>query len=160
MAEAFAGSHNLARSTRSLSTRSPSMRSLSSASKRNWASASIHEVWVNQGDVFQKSGREEDEEELKWAAIERLPTYDRLRKGMLKQVRDSGSVRYEEFDVANLDVHGRKQLIESILKVAEEDNEIFLRKLRERTDRSDSFFLDAYSCLCFFLNVHKQPLLY
>jgi hypothetical protein len=110
--------------------------------------------------MFQKSGREEDEEELKWAAIERLPTYDRLRKGMLKQVRDSGSVRYEEFDVANLDVHGRKQLIESILKVAEEDNEIFLRKLRERTDRSDSFFLDAYSCLCFFLNVHKQPLLY
>jgi hypothetical protein len=76
MAEAFAGSHNLARSTRSLSTRSPSMRSLSSASKRNWASASIHEVWVNQGDVFQKSGREEDEEELRWAAIERLPTCD------------------------------------------------------------------------------------
>ncbi|PNT22284.2 hypothetical protein POPTR_008G024400v4 [Populus trichocarpa] len=135
MVEAFAGRHDLARSMRSLSTRSPSMRSLSSASKRNWASASIREVWVNQGDMFQKSGREEDEEELKWAAIERLPTYDRLRKGMLKQVRDSGSVRYEEFDVANLDVHGRKQLIESILKVAEEDNEIFLRKLRERTDR-------------------------
>jgi hypothetical protein len=52
------------------------MRSLSSASKRNWASASIHEVWVNQGDVFQKSGREEDEEELRRAAIERLPTCD------------------------------------------------------------------------------------
>lgn len=59
-------------------------------------------MWVNQGDAIQKSGREEDEEELRWATIERLPTYDRLRKGMLKQVLDSGSIRYEEVDVANL----------------------------------------------------------
>ncbi|KAJ6690592.1 hypothetical protein OIU85_006806 [Salix viminalis] len=54
---------------------------------------------------------------------------------MLKQVVDSGSVRYEEVDVANLDVQGKRQFIESILKVAEEDNEIFIRKMRERTDR-------------------------
>ncbi|KAJ6349903.1 hypothetical protein OIU78_006152 [Salix suchowensis] len=65
MVEAFAGRHDLARSMRSMSTRSPSMRSLSSARKRNWASASIREVWENQGDVFQKSRREEDDEELK-----------------------------------------------------------------------------------------------
>lgn len=39
---------------------------------------------------------------VRWATIERLPTYDRLRKGMLKQVLDSGSIRYEEVDVANL----------------------------------------------------------
>ena len=59
-------------------------------------------MWVNQIEAIQKSGREEDEEELRWATIERLPTYDRLRKGMLKQVLDSGSIRYEEVDVANL----------------------------------------------------------
>ncbi|KAJ6773108.1 PLEIOTROPIC DRUG RESISTANCE PROTEIN 1-LIKE ISOFORM X1 [Salix koriyanagi] len=115
---------------RSLGTRSPSMRSLSSAGKRNWASTSIREVWVNQGDAIQKSGREEEEEELRWATIERLSTYDRLRKGMLKQVLDSGSIRYEEVDVANLVVQCKKQLIGSILKVADEDNEIFLRRVR------------------------------
>ncbi|KAB5539047.1 hypothetical protein DKX38_016580 [Salix brachista] len=71
----------------------------------------------------------------RWATIERLPTYDRLRKGMLKQVLDSGSIRYEEVDVANLVVQCKKQLIGSILKVADEDNEIFLRRVRDKTDR-------------------------
>jgi hypothetical protein len=31
--------------------------------------------------------------------------------------------------------------------IAEEDNELFLRRVRERTDRSGSFFLKGYSCL-------------
>ena len=85
--------------------------------------------------MFQKSGREDEEEELRWAAIERLPTYDRLRKGILKLVLDNGRVGYEEVDVTNLGVQGKKQLIESILKVVEEDNERLLLRLRERTDR-------------------------
>ncbi|OAY38969.1 hypothetical protein MANES_10G057300v8 [Manihot esculenta] len=124
----------LARSMRSLSNRSMS-RSLSSASKRSWASASIREVWSNQGDVFRKSQREDDEEELKWAAIERLPTYDRLRKGILKQVLDNGRIDFEEIDVTNLGIQDKKQIMESILQVVEEDNERFLLRLRERTDR-------------------------
>jgi hypothetical protein len=31
--------------------------------------------------------------------------------------------------------------------IAEEDSELFLRRVRERTDRSGSFFLNGYSCL-------------
>jgi hypothetical protein len=54
---------------RSMSSRRASFRS---ASKGNWASTSFREVWSGQPDVFQKSGREDDEEELKWAALERL----------------------------------------------------------------------------------------
>ncbi|MBA0571637.1 hypothetical protein Golob_002018, partial [Gossypium lobatum] len=100
-----------------------------------WASASIREAWNSQTDVFQKSGREEDEEELKWAAIERLPTYDRLRKGMLKHVLEEGKVGYEQVDIDNLDVQDKKNLMESVLRVVEEDNERFLLRLRERTDR-------------------------
>ena len=88
-----------------------------------------------QGDAFQ-SRKEDDEEELKWAAIERLPTFERLRKGMLKQVLDDGKVVHEEVDFTNLGMQERKHLIESILKVVEEDNEKFLLRLRERTDRS------------------------
>ncbi|CAK9134778.1 unnamed protein product [Ilex paraguariensis] len=60
---------------------------------RGWASVSLREAFaVPGGDVFQKSGREDDEEELEWAAIERLPTCDRLRKGILNKVLDNGYV--------------------------------------------------------------------
>ncbi|WRX12870.1 ABC transporter-like [Theobroma cacao] len=121
---------------RSMSSPSISRKmSLGSGSRRGWASASIREAWNSQTDVFQRSGREEDEEELKWAAIERLPTYDRLRKGMLKHVLDEGKVGYEEVDITNLDMQDKKNLMQSVLRVVEEDNERFLLRLRERNDR-------------------------
>ncbi|KAL5568890.1 hypothetical protein UlMin_025465 [Ulmus minor] len=129
MAAALAGEDHV----RSMSSRRVS--SFRSGSKRSWASTSFREVWTGQGEVFQRSGRENDEEELKWAAIERLPTFDRLRKGMLKQVLDDGKVNYEEVDVTNLGMEEKKNLMESMLKVVEEDNEQFLRRLRDRTDR-------------------------
>ncbi|XP_038680217.1 pleiotropic drug resistance protein 2-like isoform X1 [Tripterygium wilfordii] len=137
MAGAIAGD-DLARamSLRTLSSRSMSRKgSFVSASRRSWASSSIREAWNNQGDMFQKSGREEDEEELKWAAIERLATYDRVRTGLLQQVLDDGKVGYGEVDITNLAMQDKKQLMDSILKVVEEDNEKFLLRLRERTDR-------------------------
>ena len=120
--------------------RSMSQRmSFASSSRKSWASASIKEAFTAPGgDLFQRSGRdgrEEDEEELKWAAIERLPTYDRLRKGMLSQVLSNGRIVHEPVDVANLGLQDKKQLMESILKVVEEDNERFLLRLRDRTDR-------------------------
>lgn len=127
MASALAGD-DLARST-------SSRRSWASGSHRSWASTSFREAWNGPPDVFARSGRQDDEEELRWAAIERLPTYDRLRKGMLKQVLDTGRVVQQEVDVTNLGMQDKKQLMESILKVAEEDNERFLRRLRDRTDR-------------------------
>ncbi|KAL5735140.1 hypothetical protein ACOSP7_033001 [Xanthoceras sorbifolium] len=122
--------------TRAMSKRSASQKmSLSSGSKRSWASSSIRDAWNNPADVFQKSGREEDEEELKWAAIERLPTYNRLTKLMLKKVTENGRVGFEEVDVNDLDLQNKKNIMESVLKVVEEDNENFLLRLRERTDR-------------------------
>ncbi|PQQ16684.1 hypothetical protein Pyn_38487 [Prunus yedoensis var. nudiflora] len=93
-------------------------RTHGSVSKRSWASTSFRELWSGQGDVFQRSGwsADDDEEELKWAAIERLPTFDRLRRGMLKQVLDDGEVGYEEIDVTNLGRLEKKHLMENILK--------------------------------------------
>lgn len=110
----------------------------STSSQRSWrsrSSASFREVWTAPPDVFSRSSRQDDEEELKWAAIERLPTYDRLRKGMLRQVLDNGRVVHEEVDVTKLGIQDKKLLMESILKVVEEDNEKFLLRLRDRTDR-------------------------
>lgn len=120
MASALAGDH-LVRST---------------SSRRSWASTSFREVWTAPAaDVFNRSGRQDDEDELRWAAIERLPTYDRLRTGILRQVLDNGKVVMDEVDVTKLGVQDKKQLMESILKVVEDDNEKFLRRLRDRTDR-------------------------
>ncbi|OMO68267.1 ABC-2 type transporter [Corchorus olitorius] len=106
-----------------------------SSSHRSWASASFREVWQAPSEVFNRSGRQDDEEELRWAAIERLPTYDRLRKGMLRQVLDNGRVVVDEVDVTKLGMQDKKQLMDSMLKVVEEDNEKFLTRLRDRTDR-------------------------
>lgn len=107
----------------------------STSSRRSWASSSFREVWTAPPDVFNRSGRQDDEEELRWAAIERLPTYDRLRRGMLRQVLDNGRVVTDDVDVTKLGVQDKKQLMESILKVVEDDNEKFLQRLRDRTDR-------------------------
>ncbi|KAL7597678.1 hypothetical protein Lser_V15G25189 [Lactuca serriola] len=82
-------------------------------------------------DVFSKSSREEnDEEALKWAALEKLPTFDRLKKGLL-----FGSTGPNEIDIDNLGVPERKRLLDRLVNAADEDNEKFLLKLRKRIDR-------------------------
>ncbi|KAJ0744241.1 putative ABC-type sulfate transporter [Helianthus annuus] len=90
-------------------------------------------AWRNSGtNVFSKSSREEnDEEALKWAAIERLPTFDRLKKGLL--FGSTGAPN--EVNVDALGIQDRKRLIDRLVNAADEDNEKFLLKLRERIDR-------------------------
>ncbi|XP_010061952.2 pleiotropic drug resistance protein 1 [Eucalyptus grandis] len=90
-------------------------------------------IWRNTGmDVFSRSSREEDDEEaLKWAALEKLPTFDRLRKGILTGSRGGAN----EVDIADLGIQERKNLIERLVRTAEEDNEKFLLKLKNRIDR-------------------------
>ncbi|MQM00815.1 hypothetical protein Taro_033553 [Colocasia esculenta] len=83
-------------------------------------------------DVFGRSSREEDDEEaLKWAALEKLPTYDRLRKGILTGA--AGEI--QEVDIQGLGFEERKSLLEKLVKNADEDNERFLLKLRNRMER-------------------------
>lgn len=108
-------------------------------SVRNWKSQSVKEVWQGQTDVFSRNStrreKVDDEEELKWAALERLPTYDRLRKGMLTQVTSTGRVFRDEVDVTRLGPEDKKHLMDSVLKIVENDNEKFLRRIRDRADR-------------------------
>ncbi|XP_077211686.1 pleiotropic drug resistance protein 1-like [Tasmannia lanceolata] len=91
-------------------------------------------IWRNTSvdDVFSISSREEnDEEALKWAALERLPTYNRIRKGILEGV---GGER-KEVEIESLGFHEKKLLLERLVRVAEEDNEKFLLKLKNRMER-------------------------
>lgn len=99
-------------------------------------------------DVFGSQARrsvrahEEDEEALRWAALEKLPTYNRLRTSILHSYADTQNqtgnidkISHKEVDVRKLDVNDRVQFIDRLFKVAEEDNEKFLRKLRDRIDK-------------------------
>ncbi|KAL6334363.1 hypothetical protein AAG906_014764 [Vitis piasezkii] len=90
-------------------------------------------MWRSSGaDVFSRSSRDEDDEEaLKWAALEKLPTYNRLRKGLLMGSRGAAS----EVDVENLGFQEKQSLMERLVKIAEEDNEKFLLRLRNRIER-------------------------
>ncbi|TQD75125.1 hypothetical protein C1H46_039353 [Malus baccata] len=107
------------------------------SSRGSWRSTSVREMW-NAPNAFQRSGRQQvmnEEEELKWAAIERLPTYDRMRRGMLRQTMSNGKLVAEEIDMANLGEQEKKRLMDSILRAVENDNEKFLQKLRARNER-------------------------
>ncbi|KAL3650719.1 transcription factor [Castilleja foliolosa] len=82
-------------------------------------------------DVFSRSSRQEDDEEaLKWAALERLPTFVRLRKGLLL-----GPIGTNEIDIHNLGFEDKRTLMDRLVNTVEEDNEKFLFKLRNRIDR-------------------------
>lgn len=90
-------------------------------------------------NVFSRSSTqrnaEDDEESLKWAALQKLPTYDRMRTAIMKNIGADGRILQEEIDVRHLSYEDRQQIISKLLKVTEEDNERFLLKFRERIDR-------------------------
>uniref|UniRef100_A0A6N2N8C3 ABC transporter domain-containing protein n=1 Tax=Salix viminalis TaxID=40686 RepID=A0A6N2N8C3_SALVM len=85
---------------------------------------------------------DEDEEALKWAAIEKLPTYNRLRTSIIQYFVESDQVQgnkllplHKEVDVRKLDMNERKFFIDKLFNVAEEDTEKFLERFRRRVDK-------------------------
>ncbi|XP_059632028.1 pleiotropic drug resistance protein 3-like [Cornus florida] len=83
--------------------------------------------------------REEDEVELQWAAIEKLPTFKRLRTSLLDSNHDNGS-RTElgekrMVDVTKLGPLERHLFIDKLIKHIENDNLQLLQRMRERIDR-------------------------
>ncbi|XP_027349852.1 pleiotropic drug resistance protein 1-like isoform X2 [Abrus precatorius] len=90
-------------------------------------------IWRNSdAEIFSNSFHQEDDEEaLKWAAIQKLPTVSRLRKALLTSSEGEAS----EIDVQKLGLQEKRALIERLVRTAEEDNEKFLLKLRDRIDR-------------------------
>ena len=90
-------------------------------------------VWSNSGvEIFANSFHQEDDEEaLKWAAIQKLPTFARLRTGLMTSPEGVAN----EVNVHQLGLQERRGLLERLVRVAEEDNEKFMLKLRDRIDR-------------------------
>uniref|UniRef100_A0A3N7EU48 ABC transporter domain-containing protein n=1 Tax=Populus trichocarpa TaxID=3694 RepID=A0A3N7EU48_POPTR len=127
--------------------RASGRRSSHSSLSRSISRSLIRAGW-NMDDVF-SAGRDSrrtslvdgDEEALKWAAIEKLPTYNRLRTSIIKsfvesEVQGNKLLLHREVDVRKLDMNDRKTFIDNLFKVAEEDNEKFLKKFRQRVDKA------------------------
>ncbi|EPS60219.1 hypothetical protein M569_14585, partial [Genlisea aurea] len=74
----------------------------------------------------------DDEETLMWAALEKLPTNVRMRRGFLTD--EKGNI-IREIDVKNLGLEEGRNLIERLVKNPVEDNEKFLLKLKDRFQR-------------------------
>lgn len=120
------------RASRSLS------RSISrNMSKSNWGMEDVFARSMRSG--YSRRGVDDDEEALRWAALEKLPTYDRLRTSILKSYAETDNqasrLLQKEVDVRSLSVEEKQEFIDRIFKVAEEDNERFLRKFRNRIDK-------------------------
>uniref|UniRef100_A0A2N9FTW1 ABC transporter domain-containing protein n=1 Tax=Fagus sylvatica TaxID=28930 RepID=A0A2N9FTW1_FAGSY len=77
-------------------------------------------------DTFQ----EDDEQALKWAALERLPTYDRARTGLLHGVAGD----FREIDLKKLQIQEKKALLNRLVGSVDK-NEEYLKKLKKRIDR-------------------------
>nr|QVT92313.1 ABC transporter [Salvia miltiorrhiza] len=106
---------------------SGSMSRLSSSLRANST-----RMWrATDDEVFRRSTRDEDDEEsLKWAVLEKLPTVDRLRRGILL-----GSKGPHDVDVHDLQDEDKKKLVERLVRDVEIDNDKFLKKLRSRIER-------------------------
>ncbi|ESQ27019.1 hypothetical protein EUTSA_v10018005mg [Eutrema salsugineum] len=114
-------------------------------SMRRSISRSVSRASRNLEDIFSAGGSRrtqsvnDDEEALKWAAIEKLPTYSRLRTTLMTAVVEDdvygNQLLSKEVDVTKLDGEDRQKFIDMVFKVAEQDNERILTKLRNRIDR-------------------------
>ncbi|KAK5830951.1 hypothetical protein PVK06_014746 [Gossypium arboreum] len=107
--------------------------------------------WRDTGyNVFSRSFRQEDDDDdekaLKWAAIERLPTFARLKKALLTTSPGETS----EVDVPKLGHEERKKLMDRLIKHTEKDNESFLLKIRQRVDRQETVLFAVPLAIFFF----------
>ncbi|CAI9106961.1 OLC1v1006213C1 [Oldenlandia corymbosa var. corymbosa] len=82
---------------------------------------------------------EQDEEELIWAALERLPTRKRSNYALLRRTpsdsSDGKESRTEAVDVRKLDRNERELVVRRALATSEQDNFKLLSAVKERLDR-------------------------
>ena len=93
-----------------------------------WSAAS--NVFSSLSDAGSGGGGADDEEALRWAALEKLPTYDRARTAVLAM--PEGELR--QVNVQKLDPQERHALLQRLAWVGD-DYQRFLSKFKGRVDR-------------------------
>ncbi|XP_024196912.1 pleiotropic drug resistance protein 3 isoform X1 [Rosa chinensis] len=107
------------------------------ASFRSHASSFRSTSTVNAGD----SRMDDDEEyyDLQWAAVERLPTFERIKSALFDD-HDGASAKGDVkgtrvVDVTKIGAQERRVFIEKLIKHIENDNLQLLQKIRRRIDK-------------------------
>ncbi|KAG8367402.1 hypothetical protein BUALT_Bualt16G0068200 [Buddleja alternifolia] len=85
-------------------------------------------------ESFREDG--DDEEALRWAALERLPTYRRVRRGIFRNMLGDS----EEIDVHKLQAQEQKILLDRLINSVEDDWDKFFTRVRRRFQRVDLDF--------------------
>lgn len=110
------------------------MNSLRQGSTRRWAIGSDN-AFGRDSDV--RSTDQDDEAALKWAALEKLPTYDRLRTTILSQMKGS-RILPEQVDLRTIGPEDKEKLISRLFAdKTEDDNELFITRMKERIAKVD-----------------------
>ncbi|KAK3028090.1 hypothetical protein RJ639_039381 [Escallonia herrerae] len=77
-----------------------------------------------------------DEEALRWAALERLPTYSRVRRGIFKNIGGD----WKEIDVDKLEMEEQKVVLDRLVNFVDDDWKHFFGRMRRRFDSVDLEF--------------------
>jgi hypothetical protein len=121
---------------------SRSLREFSGSLRANLELLGGQDNPLARSSVSRREDAQDDEEALKWAALESLPTYDRLRTSVFFN-SDTGNK--DPVDVRLLTAADRRQLLDSLLKSNEDENQQILVKMRNRLQKyvrkSDFVFL-------------------
>lgn len=91
-------------------------------------------MWNSAENAFARSSsfrvEGEDEEALRWAALERLPTYARARRGIFRNIVGNAM----EVDVSELESQEQKLVLDRLVNSVDEDPERFFDRMRRRFD--------------------------
>ncbi|KAK4772799.1 hypothetical protein SAY86_014574 [Trapa natans] len=99
-------------------------------------------MWNADEDVFARtasSGKnepQEDEEALRWAVLERLPTYDRVRRGIFKDIAGGA----KEIGLNELEMKDQRVLLDRLVGAVDHDPERFFERMRQRFEAVDLEF--------------------
>ncbi|KAF3597226.1 hypothetical protein DY000_02025581 [Brassica cretica] len=87
---------------------------------------------LNDRNTSRREKEEDEDEAMKWAALERLPTHDRVRKAMLRGITGG----FKEIDMKDLSLVERRELFDRVVAMDDDDwHGFYLRRLKRRTDR-------------------------
>ncbi|CAN1225388.1 ABC transporter G family member 32 [Linum perenne] len=91
-------------------------------------------MWSSAENLFVRSTsfRDDggDEEALRWAALERLPTYARVRRGIFRNVVGD----HREIALSELELEEQRLVLERLVTAVDDDPELFFDRMRKRFD--------------------------
>ncbi|CAN6833119.1 unnamed protein product [Brassica oleracea] len=97
-------------------------------------------MWNSTENAFSRSSslkdEVEEEEELRWVALQRLPTYSRIRRGIFRD----GIGEHKEISIGNLEASEQRILLDRLVNSVDHDPQLFFARVRKRFDAVDLKF--------------------